>query len=422
MKNALYLLVLFFSFSVFAQTTESFRSAKMGGNRDIRVKLPASYEKNTEKKYPLILVLDSEFLFDPFAGNLSYANYWDDVPEVILVGVNQNKNNEREDDSDTDPKTGLPGGKGAAFFEFIGTELLPYLETKYRVAPFKVIAGLDLTAGFLNTYLYKDAPIFQGYISFSPELYTNMETRIPQRLAAAKEPIFYYHATAEGDLKKMRTRINALNENMKAVKNELVNYKFEEFKGGSHYSIPTNGIPSALYQFFEVYRPISSIEYQEKIAPLKEGFVVYLNKKYEMIEKALGIKMNVRINDFIAIETAIIKNEAWNEYEELAQISGQQYEKTMLYDYHMGNYWEKRKEIKRAIKCYQDGFTKQEIAGLTKDMMMNKAEDLKALLPKKEKLKGGKAKDVVTEEAPVEETPATDTPVEETPTEEKKPE
>ena len=50
MKNALYLLVLFFSFSVFAQTTESFRSAKMGGNRDIRVKLPASYEKNTEKK------------------------------------------------------------------------------------------------------------------------------------------------------------------------------------------------------------------------------------------------------------------------------------------------------------------------------------------------------------------------------------
>jgi hypothetical protein len=45
---------------------------------------------------------------------------------------------------------GLPSGKGAAF-EFIG-ELLPYIEKKYRTAPFKIIAGHDTTAGFLNFF------------------------------------------------------------------------------------------------------------------------------------------------------------------------------------------------------------------------------------------------------------------------------
>ena len=63
---------------------------------------------------------------------------------------------------------------------------------------------------------------------------------------------------------------------------------------------------------------------------------------------------------------------------------------------------------------------KEEIGDLTKDMMMNKAEDLKKLMPKKG-LKGGKAKEGVTEEV-IEEVPAsapTETPTE-TPVEEKK--
>ena len=92
--------------------------------------------------------------------------------------------------------------------------------------------------------------------------------------------------------------------------------------------------------------------------------------------------------------------------------------KTLLYDYHMGMYWEKRNDPKRALKFYQNAFTKSEIGDLTKDMMMNKAEDIKALMPKKDKLKGGKAKDAKNEEI-LEEIPS-DTPIEEPKKEEKK--
>lgn len=418
MKNILKLFVLLFSASMFSQTTvDHFQSIKLNAKRDIKVKLPASYEANPEKKYPLILVLDSEFLFAPFEGNLSYGNYWDDMPEVILVGISQNKQDERYDDSTFDPASGLPTGKGGAFFEFIGSELLPHLDKKYRIAPFKVIAGLDVTAGFLNAFLYKELPVFNGYISLSPELARGAEDRIPQRLAAMTEPVFYYHTTSDGDLKRFQTQIKALDQNMQSVKNPLVNYKFEEFKGASHYSLATRGIPSALYQIFSIYQPITKVEFQEKIAVLPYDHVKYLTDKYDVIEKSLGIKMKVRLSDFKAIEAAVLKNEAYEGFEQLAQISGQQYEKSMLYDYHMGMFWEKKGEIKKAVKFYQNAFVKEPIGDLTKDMMMNKAEDLKKLIPKK----GKKGEEEIIEDIPAE-VPA-ETPIEEpteTPKEEKK--
>ncbi|MGH2666244.1 alpha/beta hydrolase [Flavobacterium sp.] len=420
MKSFFLSLALLLSVSLFSQTTaEDIFSAKLNAKRTVKIKLPPSYGANPERKYPLLLVLDGEYLFSPFEGNLTYGNYWDDMPEVILVGINQNQ--ERYDDSEFELKSGVPSKRGSAFFDFIGTELLPYLDKKFRIAPFRIIAGLDSTAGFLNAFLYKDMPIFGAYISMSPELANGMEERIPQRLAAMKHPVFYYQATSDGDLKKFQNQIKALDKNIQTVKNPLVNYKFDDFKGASHYSLALNAIPSALSQIFEVYRPISSIEYQEKIAILPSEHVKYLHSKYDTIQNALGIKMNVRLNDFKAIEAAILKSGDFKGFEELAQISGQQYEKTMLYDYHMGMYYEKTNEVKKAIKHYQDAFMKEEIGDLTKDMMMNKAEDLKKLLPKKG-LKGGKPKDKPTEEiieeAPVE-TPTTDAPVE-TPTEEKK--
>ena len=260
-------LLLLFSTFVFAQkTTQSFDSSKLGESREITIGLPASYEKNPTKKYPILILLDGDYLFDPFSGALNYGAYWDDLPEIIIVGISQNKKDERTDDSNYDLSNGLPTEKGAQFFEFIGGELLPYLEKKYRTAPFRIIAGHDTTAGYLNFFLYKEAPLFNAYISLSPELAPGMESRIPEKLSSLKQPVFYYQSTADGDVKKLREPIKMLDNNMKLVTNPLVNYKFDNFKDASHYSLVLYSIPNALYYFFDSYKPISSIEYTEKIA------------------------------------------------------------------------------------------------------------------------------------------------------------
>jgi hypothetical protein len=78
--------------------------------------------------------------------------------------------------------------------------------------------------------------------------------------------------------------------------------------------------------------------------------------------------------------------------------------------------YEMKGDNAKAVRYYMSAFQLAEIGDLTKDMMINRADELKASLPKKGK-KGEKV-----QETPVEEVP-TDAPAEtptETPTEEKK--
>lgn len=377
-------LFLLFSVAVFSQkTTETFESTTLGEKREITIGLPPSYEKNTTKKYPILILLDGEYLFDPFYGALNYGAYWDDLPETIIVAINQNKNDERIEDSHFDESDGVPSEKGAKFFEFIGGELLPYIEKKYRVAPFRIIAGHDTTAGFLNFYLYKDYSIFNGYISLSPELAPDMETRIPDRLKTIKQPIFYYLSSADGDVKALQEPIKKLDENIQTIANPVVNYKYDLFKGASHYSLVLYAIPNALYQIFDAYKPISSAEFTDKIAVLPSGYVDYLVNKYDILTKNLSLKVPVRINDFKAIEAAILKNKAYNELDQLAQIADKNYPKSMLAEYELGLMYEKTGDPKKAAKKYQNASQLEEIGDLTKDMMMDKFDDMKSLIPKK---------------------------------------
>ena len=376
-KIVFFLCVLSTLFTYSQKITEEVFSPKLNENREITIGLPASYLTNPNKKYPLLIVLDGDYLFDPFQGALNYGAYWDDLPEVIIVGINQNKNNERETDCAVDQTTGLPDEKASKFFEFIGMELVSFLEKKYRIAPFKIIAGHDFTAGFLNFYLYKERPLFDAYISMSPELPVAMEKNIPDRFNALEQSIYYYQSTADGDVKKMKTRINELDAALKTITKPSINYRFDDFKGASHYSLVLHSIPNALYQFFSVYQPISTSEFLEKIVVLPSGYVDYLINKYDVLEKSLNIKMPIRINDFKAIEAAILKNNAFDEFDKLSELSKKQYPKTMLSDYHKAMFYEKTGDIKKAMKSYQSAFQKDEIGDLTKDMMLDKADELK---------------------------------------------
>jgi len=416
MKKLFLFLLVLCSTALFSQKKilDTIASQKLNEDREITIGLPPSYQKNIKQNFPVLVLLDGDFLFDPFQGAISYGNYWDDLPEVIIVAIHQNKNNEREADCTTEQTTGLPDEKGEKFFEFIGMELLPYIQKKYRCAPFKIIAGLDTTAGFLNCYLYKDNPVFDAYISMSPELPAGMEEQIPDRLAAIQKPIFYYQSIADGDVKKMKTRIQGMDEAIKKITSKTLNYRYEEFKGASHYSLVLYSIPDALYQIFSVYQPISMTEFQEKIATLPSGYVTYLTQKYDILEKSLGLKVQIRLNDFKAIEAAILKNKAYDEFDQLAQLAKKDYPKSMLADYEMAQMYEKKGDNARALKSYLAAFQKEEIGDLTKEMMIGKSDELKATLPKK----GKKGKEVpAVEETPPTDTPQAEIPPTETPTE-----
>jgi predicted alpha/beta superfamily hydrolase len=413
MKHLFIVLLTFFACSCFSQVkTINFDSGRLQGKRELYVSLPASYEKNPTRKYPLLILMDGDYLMKPFLETLNFGSQWDGLPEVIIVGIGQGKNDQRSTDCGLDEVTGMPVGKSVDFFDFISLELIPSIQKEYRTTNFKIIAGHDLTATFSNLFLYKEKPLFDAYISLSPELPVNMENELPEILSSTKIPLFYYLSTAGGDDKKMQERILNFDTKIQASKNPNLNYKFENFNDASHFSLVLHSIPTALYQIFAVAQPISVLEYKTKIVTLKEGYVDYLKNKYEKIENSFGIKEPIRITDFQAIEAAIIENKDYNELDALAILADKNYPKSMLGDYQLAIMFEKKGDNPRAVRYYMSGFKKEEIAGLTKDMMFAKAEELKKTFAKKPKIKGMVGQDTKpTQEVSASDTPPTDVPV-----------
>ncbi len=376
MKKSVTLIIAFvFVASSYGQAIyESFRSIKLDQSRELKIQLPRNYKKNEDKIYPLIIVLDGDYLFEPVAGNVDYFSYWEDMPESIVVGVNQKKT--REDDCRYDSAQFLPELKGAEFFEFIGQELVPYINQNYRTAQLKIIVGHDYTANFINYFLFKDNPIFQGYICISPELAPPMGERIKSTLSTADD-IWYYLATATNDADNIKNSVVALDEQLSAMENPEISYAFDNFDESSHYTLVGRAIPKALEGIFEMYRPISKKTYKEVILTLETSPYDYLVDIYRTTEKLYGIKRKIRINDFIAVSTAIEKNENWSELEPLGKLAIKEHSDLMLGHYYLGMFYEQTGEPKKAMRAYESGFQLSEVAFLTKDYMLDKVNKIK---------------------------------------------
>lgn len=378
MRNLLLCAVcILLNFTSFSQTIyEDFNSDKLGETRRLKIQLPRNYEKNTEKKYPIVLVLDADYLFEPVAGNVDYFSYWEDMPESIVVGVMQG--NSRYEDCAYDEATFMPGGTGAQFFEFIGLELIPYIDENYRTAKFIIGVGHDFTANFLNYYLFKDPPLLNGYINLSPDMAPLMDSRLAERIPNTSGKIFYYMATGTDDIKGLMESAESLNTELKTLKSESFSYYYDNFEGATHYSLVARGIPSALEQIFSVYRPISKKEYSDVLLKKDTQVFQYLVDKYQLIKDLFGIDNPIRINDFIAAGTAAEKQKQWESLENIAKLAQKQYPKKVLGDYYMGRFFEGTGESKKAVRSYRKGFGKEDAEYITVDTLLDMADEIKA--------------------------------------------
>lgn len=379
MKNLLLLCIcLLFSVTIAAQSKviyEEFASTKLGESRQLKIQLPRDYETNTDKVYPIVLVLDANYLFEPVAGNVDYFSYWEDMPESLVVGVMQG--DQRYEDCNYDDINFMPAEKGADFFEFIGLELMPYLDTNFRTAKFTIAVGHDFTANFINYYLFKDPPLFNGYISLSPDLAPMMDERLPQRIPSIESKLFYYLATGTDDIKDLMEISQDLNKTMAPLKTDTFAYYFDNFEGATHYSLVARAIPSAMEKIFSVYRPISKQEYADVLLKMETPIHQYLMDKYKTIEDLFGLSNPIRVNDFIATATACEKKQQWESLREIATLAKRQYPDTVLGDYYLARYYEEVGESKKAMRTYQGAFDKEEVDFITTDLMLDKADKIK---------------------------------------------
>lgn len=376
MKLFKILTLLCFNVTLAQTVYESIESESLGTARELKIQLPRNYEDNTEKYYPLIVVFDGDYLFEVVAGNVDYYSYWEDMPEAIVVGVNQDDS--RSKDCYVSMEDYLPSKTGAQFYDFIENELLTFMSENYRSLNFRVAIGHGTTANFINYFLFKNRPVFNAFVALSPTLSLEMQDNLTRRLELENEyNTFYYLSTASLDIKRNHKQIMALNTNISAIENSSLFYGFDNFDKANHYSLVAQSIPKALQHIFVVFQPISKEEYKKHILTLETSPVDYLIEKYDTIENLFGIEKSILVNDFKAIGSAIQKTKQFEYFKDLGKIAGKQHPNTVLASFYMARYYEETGKPKKAMNIYRSAYNLEEVGGYTKDDMIERANQIK---------------------------------------------
>ena len=360
----------------FSQTLyESIESEALGTTRELKIQLPRNYEANEDKAYPLIIVFDGDYLFEAVAGNVDYFSYWEDMPGAIVVGVSQEES--RADDCTISVANFLPYKKGAQFYDFVETELIPFMSESYRSLDFRIAIGHGKTANFINYFFFKKTPVFNAFIALSPDLASYMKENLTRQFSVEqKRKSFYYLSTASGDIKRNKKEATELNSQLSVLENPSLSYTFDNFQDATHYSLVAHSIPKALEDIFSEFQPISRSEYKNKILTLETSPVDYLIKKYETVKELFGVEKQMLVNDFKAIAAALEKTKQYELYKDLGKLAKDQHPGTILAPFYLARYYEALGKHKKAMNSYRSCYTLGSIEGYLKEDMLNRADQI----------------------------------------------
>lgn len=354
--------VLLISSALHSQNIQvkKFNSTELNNERYLKIYVPPGYNEDKTKLYPLTIVLDAEYLFDVYVGNSILFSAKEKAPEQIIVGINQNQFNERAKDCEYLKENSLPAADSEAFYRFIRSELLDYLEENYRLSPFKTIVGNTLTANFINYFLIEDDPGFNAFVAINPYYAPDMPALIQQKIPTLKdENRFYYLSGGTYLADNWKTPINGTNEVLKIANNPKFKYRYEFFENSNSVASIGQSIPSAFAFIFDLYSSISKEEFEKNIKDLSPAdAIAYLENKYVEIDYLFGSNLKIRESDIFAIESIILDKENGDYLKNFGEMINRLYKESPIGDYYIGRYYETGGKFKQALDYYKSGYMK----------------------------------------------------------------
>ena len=247
------ILILFSNFS-FTQKLDSLYVSKINDtivskalseNRAFEIQLPRSFNRDNKTKYPLIIVMDGDHLFNMVSGTVDYLSYWGDVPENIVVGIKQ-IDSRFKDSSVLDNINNTPITSTANFYDFIIQELIPHVSKNYRSSDFIIVLGQERTANFINFFLLKSNPFIRGYITISPKFSKNMKKYLVQNLRETGSNILYTISSSKQDFETIYEDVLDFSNSLDSVSNKNLIFKSLIYENENHYTLPTLSVPKSI--------------------------------------------------------------------------------------------------------------------------------------------------------------------------------
>ncbi|MEH0153832.1 alpha/beta hydrolase-fold protein [Limibacter armeniacum] len=249
---------------------DSLYSAVLQEQRSIWIYLPSSFDSASDARYPVIYLLDGNAYFHSTAGLVKQMSSFGNTscPESIIVAI-PNTNRQR-DLKPYDPAEGEPASSGIEkFTNFIESELIPYVDSKYATLPYRTLIGHSTGGSFVVSTLTNHPELFTNYLAIDPGLKSHENRFYHQSVellqnGSYKDKLLYMAVantmpasmdtlTALQDTTWVTSTIRSTLTFAKAldqmVSNQLT-YQWKFYSNENHISVPTVSTYEGLKYFF----------------------------------------------------------------------------------------------------------------------------------------------------------------------------
>ncbi|MBI3417879.1 MAG: alpha/beta hydrolase [Verrucomicrobia bacterium] len=236
----------------------SIRSSVLGEDRPLQIFIPENYEsaKSSYPTLPVLYLLDGSDHFTHVTGLIDYFAKDGRILPMIVVAVG---NTDRTRDftptrcmidgfgkSNEDQTTSGGAGK---FVEFLRSELIPYVDSNYRTAPFRILFGHSLGGLFAVKVMMENPDMFQAYFAVSPSLWWDHQMMLKSSgpIGHAKQFLFISVADEGGN---HQASINRFVAQIKKRAAPGFAWKFKTYHDEGHMSVPHTSLYDGLKFLF----------------------------------------------------------------------------------------------------------------------------------------------------------------------------
>jgi predicted alpha/beta superfamily hydrolase len=271
--------------------SRKFHSKVLNEDRRIHIYTPPGMSRTGQ--YPVLYLLDGESFIELVSGQVEYLSQsYKIIPAMIIVGIG---NTDRMRDL-TPTHTLMNNGRvdsvgfkntggGEKFLKFIRTELIPYIDSNYPTAPYRVLAGHSL-GGLMSVYSMVNYPEdFDAYIAASPSFQWDNEMMLKQvatfKPDNRKKKILFFSDADEG---------KAFHANQlifdSLLKKKSVQHKYIHYPEESHISEPVKAFYDGIrYIYPDWHLPYNSSAFR------KEMTSDTIIKHYQRLSQQYGYKV-----------------------------------------------------------------------------------------------------------------------------------
>jgi len=218
-----------------------------GRQYELYVSIPASYYRETARRYPVVFVTDAYWDFvkiDAIRGALNYDKV---APEYVTVGLGYAGENLDYGDLRRWELSPAPLGGGGAdasghasdFLHTIETEIIPFIEREYRIdSSHRVLAGGSLGGLFALYTMYTKPDLFSAYIAASPSVEVDNDWLFGYEDAFAKSGrtlhARLFVAVGGNESSRQLAPVKRFSERVVARKSPGLAYSFRIIEGERH--------------------------------------------------------------------------------------------------------------------------------------------------------------------------------------------